>query len=84
MSCACQAKQLGLEPIVLEKFSFTGGSFVGVEGSFGVQTHWTEEAGETQTVAEAINNCMDYHHWVPNHDLYKKFFRHHGRDRRMA
>lgn len=74
MSCACQAKQLGLEPIVLEKFSFTGGSFVGVEGSFGVQTHWTEEAGETQTVAEAINNCMDYHHWVPNHDLYKKFF----------
>ena len=74
LACACQAKQLGLEPIVLEKFSFTGGSFIGVEGMFGVETHWTEECGETQTVAEAINNCMDYHHWVPNHDLYKKFF----------
>jgi fumarate reductase flavoprotein subunit len=74
LACACQAKQLGLEPIVFEKFSFTGGSFVGVEGMFGVETHWTEEAGETQTVAEAINNCMDYHHWVPSHDLYEAFF----------
>lgn len=74
LACACQAKQLGLEPIVLEKFGWTGGSFVGVEGMFGVETHWTEEAGETQTIAEAITNCMDYHHWVPSFDLYKKFF----------
>lgn len=74
LAAACQAKQLGLKPIVFEKFAFTGGSFVGVEGSFGVETHWTKEAGETQTVAEAIANCMDYHHWVPNHDMYKAFF----------
>ena len=74
LACACQAKQLGLEPIVFEKFGWTGGSFVGVEGSFGVETHWTEEAGETQTIAEAINNCMDFHHWVPDHGLYLKFF----------
>lgn len=74
LSCACACKQLGLEPIVLEKFSFTGGSFVGVEGSFGVETHWTKEAGNPQTVQEAVNSVMDFHHWVPNHDLYLKFF----------
>ncbi len=74
LACAAQAKQLGLTPIVFEKNGFTGGSFVGVEGMFGVETHWTEEAGETQTIAEAITNCMDYHHWVPSHDLYETFF----------
>ena len=59
LACACQAKQLGLEPIVLEKFSFTGGSFIGVEGLFGVQTHWTEECGETQTAGETVEWLED-------------------------
>ena len=67
MACACQAKQLGLEPIVLEKREVTGGSFIGTEGLFALGTKYTEESGCTLTVEEAITNTMVYHHLIPNH-----------------
>ncbi len=74
MACACQAKQLGLEPIVLEKRDVTGGSFIGTEGLFALGTKYTEESGCTLTVQEAIVNTMVYHHFIPNHKLYQRFF----------
>ncbi len=74
MACVCQALQLGLKPIVLEKESQTGGSFVGTEGLFALGTKYTEESGATETVQEAIQNTMVYHHFIPNHKLYQRFF----------
>lgn len=74
MACACQAVQLGLEPIVLEKREVTGGSFIGTEGLFALQTPFTEESGCDMTPFEAIQNTMEYHHFVVNHKLYQRFF----------
>ena len=74
MACACQAKQLGLNPIVFEKREVTGGSFIGTEGLFALGTKYTEESGCTLTVEEAITNTMVYHHFIPNHKLYQRFF----------
>lgn len=73
-AAAIQCKQLGLEPVIIDCGSDYGGSFIGTEGMFGVQTHWNLEAGETLTVEEAVNACMTYHHWIPNHELYMNFF----------
>ncbi len=74
MACACQAKQLGLNPIVLEKESQTGGSFIGTEGLFALGTKYTQESGCDMTVGQAISNTMVYHHFIPNHKLYQRFF----------
>lgn len=73
-AAAIQCKQLGLEPFVIDCGLDYGGSFIGTEGLFGVETHWNDEAGETLTVEEAVNACLLYHHWIPNHELYMNFF----------
>ncbi|MGV8082058.1 MAG: FAD-dependent oxidoreductase [Coriobacteriia bacterium] len=73
-AAALEAKELGLDVVILEKKAAIGGSFIGTEGMFGVETHWTKEAGETLTVEQAIENCLVYHHYWPNHLLYKNFF----------
>ncbi len=76
LCAACQAKQEGLDTVVLEKMGFTGGSFIGTEGLFGAQTKMTEEkaADNDRTVDECILDCLKYHHWVPDHELYESFF----------
>lgn len=73
-AAAIQCKQLGLEPFVVDCGSDFAGSFIGTEGMFGVETHWTREAGEDLTVAKAVQQCEIYHHWIPNHELYTNFF----------
>lgn len=73
-AAAIQAKQLGLEPFIVDCGDDYGGSFIGTEGMFGVETHWNKEAGETLTVQQAVKACMTYHHWIPNHELYMNFF----------
>ncbi|MDR1358365.1 MAG: FAD-binding protein, partial [Coriobacteriales bacterium] len=73
-AAAIQSKQLGLEPLVVDCGNDFGGSFIGTEGMFGVETHWTKEAGETLTVSKAVDQCLIYHHWIPNHELYMNFF----------
>ncbi len=74
LAAGVQAKQLGLDAVVLEKKGNTGGSFIGTEGLFAVGSHWQIAAGETVTAAEVIKECMNYHHWVPNIELYRAFF----------
>lgn len=73
-AAALQARELGLDVLVLEKKGKYGGSFIGTEGLFGVNTHWTLEAGETLTVEQAVENCLVYHHFWPTHQAYKTFF----------
>ncbi len=74
LAAGVQARQLGLETVLLEKHASTGGSFIGTEGLFGVGSHWQKEAGETVTASDVIEECMDYHHWIPDYEMYKKFF----------
>lgn len=73
---AIEAKQLGIDVLLLEKKSQTGGSFIGSEGLFAVGSHWQEEAGIDYSQDELIENCLDSHHWIANPALYKNFFKH--------
>lgn len=73
-AAAIQAIDLGLKPIVVERLGGYGGSFIGTEGMTGFQTHWTKAAGQTYTVQDAVANCLEYHHWIPDHQLYENFF----------
>ncbi len=74
MAAALQATELGMSVVLLEKAGELGGAFSATEGMFGVGTHWQEEAGEYGTVAEAVDRCVEYNHYVPNIRLYKNFF----------
>ena len=38
LAAACQARQLGLDVLLLEKRAATGGSFIGTEGLFAAQS----------------------------------------------
>ncbi|WP_314921196.1 FAD-dependent oxidoreductase [Slackia exigua] len=76
LAAAIEAKQLGIDVLLLEKKSQTGGSFIGSEGLFAVGSHWQEEAGIDYSQDELIENCLDYHHWIANPALYKNFFKH--------
>lgn len=75
LAAGIQAQQLGLDVVVLEKKTATGGSFIGSEGLFAVGSHWQEEAGVSYSIDELAEACFDYHHWIVNPDLYKTFFR---------
>ena len=44
-AAAIQAIDLGLKPVVIERLSGYGGSFIGTEGMTGLETHFTEADG---------------------------------------
>ena len=84
-AAAIQAIDLGLKPVVIERLSGYGGSFIGTEGMTGLETHFTEADGGVKFagayspdapygVKNAINTCLNYHHWIPQHKLYENFF----------
>ena len=84
-AAAIQAIDLGLKPVVIERLSGYGGSFIGTERMTGLETHFTEADGGVKFagayspdapygVKNAINTCLNYHHWIPQHKLYENFF----------
>lgn len=76
LAAGIQAMQLGIDVIMLEKKSVTGGSFIGSEGLFAVGSHWQKESGINYSEDQLIEDCLDYHHWIANPALYKNFFQH--------
>lgn len=76
LAAGIQAQQLGLDVVVLEKKGSTGGSFIGSEGLFAVNSHWQEDAGIDYSIDEMAEACFDFHHWIVNPALYKNFFAH--------
>lgn len=85
LAAAIQAIDLGLKPVVIEREPGYGGSFVGTEGMTALETHFTEADGgvhfagaynpdEPYTVKNAVNTCLNYHHWIPQHKLYENYF----------
>ena len=74
MSAAIQAKQLGMEPVVLEKMAVAGGSFSACEGVFAANSHWQKEQGFNYTAMEFVEDTMTYHHYTVQEDLVRKFF----------
>lgn len=84
-AAAIQAIDSGLKPIVIERLNGYGGSFIGTEGMTGLETKYTEAGGgvyfagayspeKPYNVENAMNTCLNYHHWIPQHKLYEAFF----------
>lgn len=73
-AAAIQAKQHGLDVVVLEKKAMAGGSFAGSEGMFAINSHFQKDAGIEIDQNEIIQRLMNYHHWVPNPEMYHTFF----------
>lgn len=84
-AAAIQAADMGLKAVVIERLAGYGGSFIGTEGMTGLETKYT--SGEncpvfagaynpTQPygVKNAMNTCLNYHHWIPEHKLYEAYF----------
>lgn len=84
LAAAIQAVDLGLTPIVIERESNYGGSFVGTEGMTALESHYTRDNPPTLAgayypdqpygIKNAMNTCLNYHHWIPQHKLYENFF----------
>ncbi len=84
-AAAVQAIDMGLKPIVIERMDGYGGSFVGTEGMTGLETKYTSGAdcptfagaynpAQPYGVKNAMNTCLNFHHWIPQHKLYENFF----------
>ncbi|MBO4365178.1 MAG: FAD-dependent oxidoreductase, partial [Eggerthellaceae bacterium] len=83
-AAAIQAIDLGLEPVVIEREGGYGGSFVGTEGMTALETKYTRDdppylasayyPDQPYGVKNAMNTCLNYHHWIPQHSLYENYF----------
>jgi fumarate reductase flavoprotein subunit len=84
-AAAIQAIDLGLKPVIIERMSGYGGSFVGTEGMTAFGTKYIEADGgvmfagaydptQEYGVENATNTCLNYHHWIPQHKLYMNYF----------
>lgn len=74
MAAALQAKQLGLDVLLIEKNPELGGCFAGTEGMFAVGTQWQKDAGVALDADEMLAKAMEFHHYVPSQELYRSFF----------
>lgn len=84
-AAAVQATDLGMKPVVIERMGGYGGSFIGTEGMTGLETKYTKKESikipsayypdREYDVNNAMNTCLNYHHWIPQHKLYENFFK---------
>ncbi len=74
LGAAIQAQEMGRSVVLVDVGSAYGGSFVNTEGMGGVRTSFTAEFDYDPDVETVVADCMDYHHWVPNHSLYMNFY----------
>lgn len=83
-AAAIQAIDLGLKPVVIERLQGYGGSFIGTEGMTALESKY-EQADppylasayyptQVYGVKNAMNTCLNFHHWIPQHKLYENFF----------
>lgn len=74
MAASIQAKQLGLDVLLIEKHSQLGGSFSGTEGMFAIGTQWQKDAGIELNKDDLLVKAVEFHHYVASQELYKAFF----------
>lgn len=84
-AAAIQAIDMGLKPVVIERLAGYGGSFIGTEGMTGLETKYTSgdncpmfagayNPNQPYGIKNAMNTCLNFHHWIPQHKLYENFF----------
>ena len=74
LCAAIQARQLGASVIVLEKLGMTGGTSSYAEGCFAINSHFQKDAGVEYTTREVLDKVMEYHCWMADAMLTKRFF----------
>ncbi|MCL1798159.1 MAG: FAD-binding protein [Eggerthellaceae bacterium] len=74
IAASLQASQLGLDTILVERGGTLGGAWVCTEGMFAVGSHLQQAMGIDFTMSEVIEDCMQFHHFLPAHSLYEAFF----------
>lgn len=78
MSASIQAKQLGLDVIMLEKNGSLGGSSNSAEGYGGINTNFAKKQGIHYDVKKVFKEAQDFHHWATNPELLMKYYQSSG------
>lgn len=75
LAAAIQARQLGCDVILLEKNAMLGGTTLMVEGIAGLNDDYAKSLGiPTYDLVEVLNKAQQYHHWVSNAELLRRFY----------
>ena len=78
LSASIEAKQQGLDVILLEKNAFTGGSTLAAEGYGGLNSNFAKNLGAEYDVREVFFAAQKFHHWANDQDIVMKLYEHSG------
>lgn len=78
MIASIQAKQLGLNAVLLEKTTTMGGSFIGCEGVFAIDSPLQKEAGLEYDQLELVNEVVSFHQSTTDPRLVSNLIAHSG------
>lgn len=70
---AVSAVEGGLKTVLLEKNAVAGGNGNYMEGSYAVESSVQKAAGVKLTAQESFNDMMNYHQWLSNAPLVRRF-----------
>lgn len=73
MAASIEAAESGLSVIGLEKAGATNGAIAYSEGMTAIESKYQKAKGATLTVDEAIHKALDYHHCIPEYDIYENW-----------
>ncbi len=71
LSASIEARQQGLDVIMLEKNAFTGGTTNTAEGYGGLNSNYAEKQGIHYDVREVFFAAQEFHHWATDQDCMR-------------
>jgi len=80
MCAATRAGELGLNTVILEQRTVTGGTTLFTEGLFAVDSHIQKENGKNppELGYDLFTMAMDYHHWYADGALFRDYIKESG------
>ena len=78
LSASIEARQQGLDVIMLEKNAFTGGTTNTAEGYGGLNSNYAEKQGIHYDVREVFFAAQEFHHWATDQDIIMKLYENSG------
>lgn len=78
LSASIQAKQLGLNVIMLEKMGIVGGTSNSAEGYGAINSDFAEKKGYHYDVQKVWKTAEEFHHWANDSALLLKYYEHSG------
>ncbi|MEL7649954.1 MAG: FAD-dependent oxidoreductase [Sedimentibacter sp.] len=78
LSASIEARQQGLNVILLEKNGFTGGTTNSAEGYGGLNSNYGESQGINYDIREVFFAAQNFHHWTTDQDIIMKLYENSG------